>query len=144
VYLAGRPARPERADDILRHADVNPNTAGVKAIAGAKGKGTTQLMSDLASGGLKALWILGDQVDLDDAALDAVGKLELCIYQSPRRTALAQKANVVLPASSWAEVDGSVTNAKGMVQRLRRAVEPPGAARPHHELVGLIAKKLGL
>jgi NADH-quinone oxidoreductase subunit G len=144
VYLAGRAARPERADDILRHADVNPNSAGAKAIAGARGKGTTQLMSDLAAGSLKALWILGDAVDLDDDALEAIGRLDLAVYQTPHKSALAGRANVVLPAASWAEVDGTVTTAKGLVQRLRRAVEPPGAARPHHELVGLIARKLGL
>ena len=53
VYLAGRPPRPERADDILRSADVNPNTAGARAIAawgGAKAKGTQQLNADIVSG----------------------------------------------------------------------------------------------
>jgi predicted molibdopterin-dependent oxidoreductase YjgC len=40
-------------------------------------------------------------------------------------------------------VHGTFTNGKGLVQRVRAAVEPPGEARPHFELVALIAKRLG-
>jgi NADH-quinone oxidoreductase subunit G len=148
LYLAGRPARPERADDILRHADVNPNTTGVKLIAQAlapgRAKGTTQLAHDLASGSLKGLWMLGDHVDLDEEALEALGKLDVCVYQSPHENFLSDRVNVLLPAASWAEVDGTFTNVKGLVQRVRRAVEPPGEARPHHELSRMIARRLGL
>jgi NADH-quinone oxidoreductase subunit G len=144
VYLAGRPPRPERADDILRSADVNPNTAGAKIIGGAKAKGTQQLNADLAAGALKALWILGDHVALDEQAQAALARLELVVYQSPHDNFLSDKVTVLLPASSWAEVDGTFTNAKGHVQRVRAAVEPPGEARPHRELIGLIGKRLGL
>ena len=141
VYLAGRPPRPDRADDILMHADVNPNTTGVRfiqAAAGGKGKSTTQLSMDLASGSLKALWMLGDHVDLDEEAQEALAKLDLVVYQSPHENFLTDRVNVLLPASSWAEVDGTFTNAKGMVQRIRRTVEAPG------ELVQLLARKLGV
>jgi NADH dehydrogenase/NADH:ubiquinone oxidoreductase subunit G len=147
VYLAGRLPRPDRADDILRHEDVNPNTTGVRTIAtaaGAKAKGASHLSMDLASGSLKALWILGDHVELDEEALAALAKLDLCIYQSPHETSISERANVVLPSSSWAEVDGTFTNAKGMVQRIRRAVEAPGESRPHHELIAMLARKVGV
>ncbi len=147
VYLAGRPSRPERADDILRHADMNPNTTGVRAIAKAlapSAKGAAQLSHDLAAGALKGLWMLGDHVELDDEAQAALGRLDVCVYQSPHENFLSDKVNVLLPAASWAEVDGTFTNVKGLVQRARRAVEPPGEARPHHELAGLLARKLGL
>src|SRR5439155_24096517 len=85
VYLAGRPPRPERADDILRAADVNPNTAGARAIAawaGSKAKGTQQLNADIIGGSVRGLWILGDHVALDDEALAALSKLDV-VYQSP-------------------------------------------------------------
>jgi NADH-quinone oxidoreductase subunit G len=144
IYLAGRPPRPERADDILMHADVNPNTAGVRAIGGAHAKGTSQLAADLAAGGLRALWILGDQVELDDEALAAVGKLDVAVFQTPHDNALAERAHVVLPAAAWAEVHGTFTNATGRVQRIRRAVEAPGEARPHWELIARLARRLGL
>jgi NADH-quinone oxidoreductase subunit G len=148
VYLAGRPARPDFADDILRHADMNPNTAGARAIAQAlmpgKAKGVPQLAADLEGGALKALWILGDHVDLDEEAQAALARLEVCIYQTPHQNFLSDKVNVLLPAAAWAEVDGTFTNAKGLVQRIRRAVEPPGEARPHRELIQLLARKLGI
>jgi NADH-quinone oxidoreductase subunit G len=148
IYLAGRPPRPARQDNILRHADVNPNTAGMRAIAdwGAAGKAkpTSQLSADLVSGGLKGLWILGEDVPLDEEALAALGKLELCLVQASHTTPLTDLAQVVLPAALWAEVDGTFTNAKGRVQRIRRAVEPPGEARPHQDLVALVAKRLGV
>ena len=143
VYLAGRPPRPERADDILRSADVNPNTTGARILGGAGAKGTQQLNADIVSGALKALWILGDHVALDDEALAALGKLEV-VYQSPHDNFLSDKVSVLLPAAAWAEVHGTFTNGKGLVQRVRAAVEPPGEARPHHELIALVAKRLGV
>jgi predicted molibdopterin-dependent oxidoreductase YjgC len=147
VYLAGRPPKPERADDILRNADVNPNTAGARSIAawggGGKAKGTQQLNADIIGGSVRGLWILGDHVALDDEALAALAKLDV-VYQSPHDNFLSDKVSVLLPAASWAEVHGTYTNAKGLVQRVRAAVEPPGEARPHYELIALIAKRLGV
>jgi NADH-quinone oxidoreductase subunit G len=142
VYLAGRPPRPERADDILRAADVNPNTAGARILGGAKAKGTQQLNADIISGAVRGLWILGDHVALDSEALAALSKLEV-VYQSPHDNFLSDKVSVLLPAAAWAEVHGTFTNAKGLVQRVRAALEPPGEARPHHELIALVAKRLG-
>ena len=143
VYLAGRPPRPDFADDILRSADVNPNTAGSKLIGGATAKGTQQLNADIIAGAVRGLWILGDHVALDEEALAALSKLEV-VYQSPHDNFLSNQVSVLLPAASWAEVDGTFTNAKGLVQRVRRAVEPPGEARPHRELIALVAKRLGV
>jgi len=144
IYMAARAVREDRADNILRSADVNPNSAGVRILGGKRAKGAAQLDADLAAGVLKAVWILGDEIDLDEEALEALGKLELALLSTPHDNALAERAHVVLPAASWAEVHGTFTNQKGMVQRVRAAVEPPGEARPHHELVSLVAKKLGL
>ncbi len=144
IYMAGRPLVPERGDDILRSEDVNPNTAGVRILAGKRGKGVSQLSLDVSSGVLKALWMLGDHVDLDEEAQGALEKLELVVYQSPHENFLTDRAQVLLPAASWAEVNGTFTNHKQLVQRVRAAVEPPGEARPNHELIGLIAQKLGI
>jgi NADH-quinone oxidoreductase subunit G len=144
IYMAGRPARPDRADNILRVADVNPNTRGVMAIAGKRGKAVSQLAMDLVSGSLRGLWMLGDHVDLDEEAQAALEKLDIVVYQSPHQNFLSDRVHVLLPAANWAEVHGTFTNVKGMVQRVRASVEPPGEARPNHELISLIARKLGL
>jgi NADH-quinone oxidoreductase subunit G len=144
IYLAGRPLVNERADNILRSADVNPNTAGVRLLAGARGKGGAQLSSDILSGAVKALWMLGDHVALDEQAQEALHGLDVVLYQSPHENFLSERAHVLLPASSWAEVNGTFINQKNLVQRVRAAVEPPGESRPHHELIALIAAKLGI
>jgi predicted molibdopterin-dependent oxidoreductase YjgC len=49
----------------------------------------------------------------------------------------------VLPASAWAEVEGTFTNYQRRVQRLRRAVPPPGDARPRWELAAELLRRLG-
>jgi len=154
VYLTGRAPRPERADDILRHADVNPNTAGARTIAeallsskGLQAKGAQQLAADLASGALRGLWALGAPLFSGEGFEDSIAalkKLDIFVYQTPHEDLAAEVASVVLPSSLWAEVHGTYTNAKGLVQRVRAAVEPPGMARPHHELVAMIGNKLGL
>lgn len=59
-------------------------------------------------------------------------------------TETALLANVVLPASAWAETDGIVTNTERRVQRLRKAVEPVGEARPDWWIVSQIARRAGI
>lgn len=143
IYLAGRPSKPERADGKLRVADVNPNTAGARIIGGAKAKDSRQLNADIVAGAVRGLWIIGDHVELDPKALAALAKVEV-VYQASQEGPLAGKVSVLLPAAMWAEVDGTFTNGQGLVQRIRRAVEPPGEARPHYELIALLAKRLGV
>ena len=149
-YLLGRPSRPEREDGILMHSDMNPNTAGaravVEALAPAKtsggAKGATQLMTDLASGSIKALVALGDQMELDAEARAAFARLDLLLLLTPYSGELTELAHVGLPVGLWAENDGTFTNAKGLVQRIRRAIEAPGDSRPAWELLRDLGKRL--
>ena len=57
-------------------------------------------------------------------------------------TETARLADVVLPATAWAETDGSCTNTERRVQRLRAAVAPPGEAKPDWWIVSQIARRL--
>ena len=52
-------------------------------------------------------------------------------------------AHFVLPASSFAEKDGTMTNAKGRVQRIRPAIRPPGEALPEWEILARLAARMG-
>jgi predicted molibdopterin-dependent oxidoreductase YjgC len=70
--------------------------------------------------------------------------LELFICQTVHDTPLVRRAQVQLPAAAWAEVDGTYTNAKSMVQRARKAVEPAGDARSHLEMLSMISRKAGI
>ena len=58
-------------------------------------------------------------------------------------TETAELADVVLPATAWAETDGVCTNTERRVQRLRQAVPPPGQAKPDWWIISQIAKRLG-
>jgi NADH-quinone oxidoreductase subunit G len=148
AYVSGAAPRPERADKILRSADVNPNTAGAKLLAGVGAGDAQALLADLKAGKLKGLWMVGTDLPLGEQAEFEIAPLadglELLICQAVHDSPLLRRAHVQLPAAAWAEVDGTFTNAKHMVQRLRKAVAPQGDARAHLELVTQIAKKANL
>ena len=59
-------------------------------------------------------------------------------------TETAQLADIVLPATAWGETDGVQTNTERRVQRLRKAVDPPGEAMPDWWIVSQIAKRMGI
>jgi len=59
-------------------------------------------------------------------------------------TETAALADVVLPATSWGETDGTYTNTERRIQRLRAAVNPPGEARPDWWIVSALAQQLGV
>jgi NADH-quinone oxidoreductase subunit G len=148
-YLAGRRPRPERADDILRSADVNPNTTGaraiVEALAPGKAKSAAQLGADLLSGTIKAVIALDEGLELSDLGADVVAacaKADLLVTLSSFTGALTEHAHVALPIPLWAELDGTFTNNKGMVQRVRKAIESAGDSRPGWELVRELGKRL--
>jgi len=148
TYVTGVAASPERADKILRSADKNPNTAGAKLLAGTGAGDANALLSDLKAGKLKALWMVGADLPLSEQAqfdvAPLVDGLDLFICQAVQDSPILRRAHVQLPAAAWAEIDGTFTNAKNLVQRLRKAVAPQGDARSHLELISLIAKKANL
>src|SRR5690606_38022252 len=70
--------------------------------------------------------------------------LDHLVVQDIFLTRTAQLADVVLPAvASWCEAEGTVTNSERRVQRVRRALEPPGDARDELWIVSEIARRLG-
>jgi predicted molibdopterin-dependent oxidoreductase YjgC len=70
--------------------------------------------------------------------------LELLVVQDIFLTATAEIADVVLPAAAaWAETEGTVTNSERRVQRVRKALEPPGQARDDLWILFELARRLG-
>lgn len=59
-------------------------------------------------------------------------------------TETAELADVVLPATSWAETDGHFTNTERRIQRVRKAVEPPGTAKPDWWIITQIAQRMDM
>jgi NADH-quinone oxidoreductase subunit G len=94
----------------------------------------------LASQTLEALWVVGAN-PLKNAQM--ASKKTFVVVQDMFLTETAQRADVVLPAASAYEKNGTVTNGCGEVQRLTRAVSAIGV-KTDLEIIGLIAKEMGL
>ena len=103
---------------------------------------------DAASGGLiQAMFIMGENPMLSDPdqghARTVLENLELLVVQDIFLTETAALADIVLPAACYAEKEGTFTNTERRVQRLRKAVEPPGEARADGEIICDIAEIAG-
>ena len=76
-------------------------------------------------------------------AREALCRLDFLVVQDLFLTETAQMADVVLPAASFAEKDGTFTNTERRIQRVRRALDPPGESRADWEILAGIASRLG-
>ncbi|MCI0511361.1 NAD-dependent formate dehydrogenase catalytic subunit /NAD-dependent formate dehydrogenase iron-sulfur protein [Chromohalobacter marismortui] len=107
-----------------------------------------EIMHAIATGTIKGMYILGENPAMSDPDLDharaALAKLEHLVVQDLFVTETAQFADVILPASSWPEKDGSVTNTNRQVQLGRAAVPLPGEAKPDWWIIQQLANRLGL
>src|SRR5204863_7397615 len=97
---------------------------------------------------LRSLYVLGEnpaQSEADAAhALHLLESLDHLVVQDIFLTRTAELADVVLPASvSWCEAEGTVTNSERRVQRVRKALDPPGLARDDIVIVRDLARRLG-
>ena len=101
-----------------------------------------------ARGTLKAMFIMGEDPALTDADANhvrkALGNLEFLVVQNIFMTETAKYADVFLPAALYAEKDGTFTNTERRVQRVRKAVDPPGDTRPDWEIIQDLGKRLGI
>ena len=105
-------------------------------------------MNAIEAGKVKSLYIMGENPMVSDPDINHVKHslehLDFLVVQDIFMTETAQLASVVLPAASFAEKDGTFTNTERRVQLLKPAVKPPGQAKPDWEIIGLIAKKMGV
>jgi formate dehydrogenase major subunit len=100
------------------------------------------------AGQVRGMYIMGENPAMSDPDVEharaAMAKLEHLVVQDIFLTETCYLADVVLPATAWPEKDGTVTNTDRMVQLGRKAIEPPGEAKPDLWLIVEIAKRLGL
>ncbi len=125
-------------DQLLIAADRNPNTTGAKLLGLASdtpGSRLPQLVEGIRAGKIKTVITLGE--DLTKAGLTEADlrKLDAIIALDILPNATTAKATVLFPASAWVEKRGSMINLKGRLQRLNRAVNPPGNARDDWEIL---------
>ena len=107
-----------------------------------------EIMHAIHAGTIRGMYIQGENPAMSDPDLaharGALAMLEHLVVQDLFVTETAQFADVILPASAWAEKDGTVTNTNRQVQMGRAAVPLPGDARPDWWIIQEIARRLGL
>jgi len=107
----------------------------------------TQMMDKAHSSEIKALYIVGENPMISDPDLNhaqkSLANLDFLVVQDIFMTETAQMADVVLPSASFAEKDGTFTNTERKVQRIRKALEPPGAAKEDSVIVCELAGRMG-
>ncbi|MDQ3321285.1 MAG: molybdopterin-dependent oxidoreductase, partial [Acidobacteriota bacterium] len=86
--------------------------------------------------------LIGGSLSEDDAKL--LANKDFVVVQELFETATTDFADVVLPAASFAEVDGTYTNNTGFVQRVRQAIEPVNQSKPDWAITSLIAREMGV
>lgn len=109
------------------------------------GKGVLEMLYGDSS--LKALYIMGEDpvVTFPDSSeiIRRLKSLDLLIVQEIALTETAKLAHVILPASSWAEKEGTFTNAEGVAQRLRKAVEMTVQSLPDWQIIRNLSLAMG-
>lgn len=117
------------------------------ALSGKVGLTATEMTEAASRGILKAMYIMGENPVLSDPdmhhTVKALKKLDFLVVQDIFLTETAELANVVLPAASFAEKGGTFTNTERRVQRVRKAVNPPGEAREDSWIIAEISERLG-
>ena len=117
------------------------------AIPSKRGLFATEMMNAAAAGDLKAMYIMGENPILTDPnqhhTIKALKNLEFLVVQDIFMTETARYAHVVLPAACSFEKDGTFSNTERRVQRVRRAVNPPGEARDDLSIIKDLSKALG-
>jgi formate dehydrogenase (NADP+) alpha subunit len=107
----------------------------------------TEMIPAARDGQIKALYIMGENPVLTDPdanhVIEALESLDFFVFQDLFLNETAQYADVVLPAASYAEKDGTFTNTERRVQRVRKAIEPIGQSKPDWWIVSEIAKRMG-
>jgi formate dehydrogenase major subunit len=116
-------------------------------VPAGEGLTMTEMLPAALTGGIRAMYIMGENPALSDAdstqVVAALENLEFLVVQDIFLTETARLAHVVLPASSYAERDGTYTNTERRVQLTDPVVAPPGQARRDWQIVCDVATAIG-
>jgi formate dehydrogenase major subunit len=107
-----------------------------------------EVIKGILAGNVKGMYIMGENPAMSDPdadhAREALAKLDMLVVQDIFLTETGYLADVILPASSFAEKTGTFTNTDRFVQLGRQALNPPGSARQDLEIIIDLAQRLGL
>ncbi|KAB2969024.1 nitrate reductase [Zoogloea sp.] len=122
---------------------------GVDDVPAQPGRSAVEMFDGLRSGEIKAVWIActNPAQSMPDQALihAALAKAEFVIVQEAfGHTETCAYADLLLPATTWGEKEGTVTNSERAISRVRAAVSAPGEARHDWAIVVDFARRLGI
>ncbi len=107
----------------------------------------TEMFDAISKGDLRAVYLMGENPTLSDAdllhVLESLKQLKFLVVQDIFLTETAQLADVILPAVTFAEKEGTFTNTERRIQRVRQAVKPVGNAMPDWWITSQLAKRMG-
>jgi formate dehydrogenase major subunit len=106
-----------------------------------------EIMSEVLAGNINAMFMMGENPFLSDPNINKVKKalatMDFLVVQDIFITETAEYADVLLPATSFAEKTGTYTNTDSRVQLARQAIEPPGQARVDWHIVADLSRRMG-
>ncbi len=118
-----------------------------KKLPAKAGLTVTEIINGASSGKIKAIYIMGENPMISDPDLIHVAKslknLEFLIVQDIFLTETGEFADVILPGACFAEKDGTFTNTDRRVQRVRKAVNPPGEAMEDWKIICMLSNAMG-
>ena len=140
--------RPSRSGQSRSTAPKIARLWGVPELPATPGKTAVELFQALDAGEVKAVWIActNPAHSMPEQALvrRALERAEFVVVQEAFRGAeTCAYADVLLPAATWGEKEGTMTNSERRISRVRAAVPPPGEARPDWEIAADFARHLG-
>jgi assimilatory nitrate reductase catalytic subunit len=130
-----------------KHRDEIATFWGVRSVPERPGRTAVEMFEAIGRGEIKAVWIActnpAQSMPDVEGVSKALERAELVVVQEAFRDAeTCAYADVLLPASSWAEKEGTVTNSERRISRVRAAALPPGEARADWEIAAAFARKL--
>jgi predicted molibdopterin-dependent oxidoreductase YjgC len=121
------------------------NSIGAHDMGMMNGATIATQMLESAGDAIRALYIAGSFLPEHlRGREEALGKLDFLVVQELFETETTAFADVLLPAASFAEIDGTFTNNDGFVQRVRQAIAPVHQSKPDWMIMDQLAKELGV
>lgn len=141
------PHKDGSQDDILIQADKNPNTHGAVSQGFQYDKAAVaNIVAAAKAGDIKGLVVLGQNLEnvMESADLETLNaNISWKIFIGSNSHAGSQSADIVLPAATHFEKEGTFNNFEGIVQKFNKVIEPLGVAQSEWEIFRLLAKALG-
>jgi formate dehydrogenase major subunit len=136
------------ADENLRQKFATGWGVPVEDLSPSPGLTVTEIMDAALEGKVRGIFIMGENPMLSDPNLShveaALKTVDFLAVQDIFLNETAELADVILPAVSFAEKEGTFTNTERRVQLIRKALDPPGKARPDWEILTELANHVGV